>query len=189
MGIPDDVLKMSVLLQELIPANYSFVLHTSDPITGEAGRIHGEMVVGMGETLVGNYPGRALSFVFQPSDGSIKITTYPSKTVALRCSQENKSMLILMARSDSNGEDLEEFAGAGLYSSVPIPIDGYQQISVSYAEEPLIWDDDFRTSMLNALVSLAQRVESIAGSPQDIEGVIGQDDMIYIVQTRPQVIS
>ena len=40
------------------------------------------------------------------------------------------------------GEDLEEFAGAGLYSSVPLsPL---QPTAVAYAQEPLVWDSGFR---------------------------------------------
>lgn len=61
-GVPDGDLFMAVLLQQVIPARYAFVLHTADPLTGAAGRLHGEVVVGMGEALVGNFPGRALSF-------------------------------------------------------------------------------------------------------------------------------
>lgn len=45
-----------------MPAQYAFVVHTADPLTGDAGTTVGELVVGMGEALVGNLPGRALSF-------------------------------------------------------------------------------------------------------------------------------
>ena len=38
------------------------MVHTANPITKERGEVFGELVVGMGEALVGNYPGRALSF-------------------------------------------------------------------------------------------------------------------------------
>jgi alpha-glucan,water dikinase len=178
---------MSVLLQELIPAQYSFVLHTSDPITGAPGCVHGELVLGMGEALVGNFPGRALSFA--QNDASIDITTYPSKTHALYCDREDTGgMMLLMARSDSNGEDLQEFAGAGLYSSVPIPITGYTSKSVSYADEQIIWNDEYRQSVIESLISIAQDIEAACGSPQDIEGVIDQAGRVHIVQTRPQII-
>lgn len=187
MNIPDDELYMSVLLQELIPAQYSFVLHTSDPITGAPGCVHGELVLGMGEALVGNFPGRALSFA--QNDASIDITTYPSKTHALYCDREDTGgMMLLMARSDSNGEDLQEFAGAGLYSSVPIPITGYTSKSVSYADEQIIWNDDYRQSVIESLITIAQDIEAACGSPQDIEGVIDQTGRVHIVQTRPQII-
>lgn len=187
MNIPDDALYMSVLLQELIPAQYSFVLHTSDPITGAPNCVHGELVLGMGEALVGNFPGRALSFA--QNDTSITITTYPSKIHALYCDrQDSSSMMLLMARSDSNGEDLQEFAGAGLYSSVPIPITGYTSKPVSYADEQIIWNDDYRQSVIESLITIAQDIESACGSPQDIEGVIDQTGTVHIVQTRPQII-
>lgn len=45
-----------------MPAEYAFVLHTANPVTGALGEVFGEVVVGMGEALVGNHPGRALSF-------------------------------------------------------------------------------------------------------------------------------
>ncbi len=48
---------------QVVPAQYAFVLHTAHPITRNRGDMFGEMVVGLGETLVGNYPGRALAFV------------------------------------------------------------------------------------------------------------------------------
>jgi len=47
---------------QVVPAEYAFVVHTADPLTGERGVQAGELVVGMGEALVGNMPGRALSF-------------------------------------------------------------------------------------------------------------------------------
>ena len=47
---------------QVVPAEYAFVLHTANPITGAKGEIFGELVQGMGEALVGNHPGRALSF-------------------------------------------------------------------------------------------------------------------------------
>lgn len=185
IGLPDDDLYMSVLLQQIIPARYAFVLHTADPISGENGHVHGELVMGMGETLVGNFAGRALSFSSSPSlSGTItepNIKCYPSKIKGLFVSRPT-----LIARSDSNGEDLEDFAGAGLYSSVPVfP---YSSFPTSYASEELIWDHTIRSSLLTSISTIGQQIETACGSPQDIEGVIDQKGHIYIVQTRAQVI-
>ena len=188
MGISDQDLFMSVLIQQLIPANYAFVLHTSDPITGSPDTLHGEIVLGMGEALVSNMPGRALSFV-SDSDGTTSISSYPSKIRALYC---DASTDILMARSDSNGEDLEDFAGAGLYSSVPVPMTSYKSTAVSYVNEPLIWDEAFRQNVFKTLAGIGKNIEKACNSPQDIEGVIRIDDSgvlsVYIVQTRSQVV-
>ena len=55
-------LKLPVSAIQVVPAEYAFVVHTANPLTGQRGEIFGEVVVGMGDALVGNFPGRALSF-------------------------------------------------------------------------------------------------------------------------------
>lgn len=60
---------------------------------------------------VGNYPGRALSFSDSPGAPEPQLHSLPSKRVALYAPPGGT----LIARSDTNGEDLEAFAGAGLY--------------------------------------------------------------------------
>ena len=115
-GISEDDLYMGVLLQNMIPARYAFVLHTADVLTGERGKVHGELVVGMGEALVGNFPGRALSFTVGV-DNTPLVMGLPSKREQLTPSPDGDSIptgcdLNIMIRSDSNGEDLGNFAGA-----------------------------------------------------------------------------
>ena len=60
---------MATLLMELVPAEYSFVLHTANPVTGNQHEVYGEICVGLGEALVGNEPGNALSFTAQKVKG------------------------------------------------------------------------------------------------------------------------
>ena len=68
----------------------------------------------MGETLAGNYPGRALSFVSQHSQPSEPVVlAFPSKRLGVFAPGGG-----VMARSDSTGEDVVGFSGAGLYDSV-----------------------------------------------------------------------
>ena len=55
---------------QVVPAEYAFVVHTANPITKVRGEVFGELVVGMGEALVGNYPGRALSFSLESGKAS-----------------------------------------------------------------------------------------------------------------------
>lgn len=100
-------------LLQVIPAEYAFVLHTANPMTGAKGELFGEAVVGMGEALVGNQPGRALSFSAAAggSQPAVTILSLPSKRAGL-FSPSGSSNIIF--RSDSNGEDLEAFAGAGM---------------------------------------------------------------------------
>lgn len=56
----------SLEMLQVVPAQYAFVVHTANPISKQKGETFGEVVMGMGEALVGNYPGRALSFSSQP---------------------------------------------------------------------------------------------------------------------------
>lgn len=187
-AIPDEDLQMAVLLQQIIPADYAFVLHTADPLSGAKGIVHGEVVVGMGEALVGNHPGRALSFTYDsttPSSPSLSVACLPSKREAMFVNKEKASELMLIARSDSNGEDLEDFAGAGLYDSVPVA--AYDQIAVNYVEEPLLWDQTFRNDLLKKIAEMGISIEkAFDGVPQDIEGVYSQGEL-YVVQSRPQI--
>jgi len=172
---PDDV-SMSVLVQVLVPSEYSFVVHTRHP-TGNPDDLYAEVVVGLGEVLVGNHPGRALSFA-APRDGSAppRVTSLPSKGLALFGSG-------LIFRSDSNAEDLEAFAGAGLFDSVPVQ----QQASVvEYRENRLVNDLGFQRELLGGIARLAMAVEAaVGGAPQDIEGCFAAGEF-FVVQTRPQ---
>ncbi|EPS64613.1 hypothetical protein M569_10167, partial [Genlisea aurea] len=72
-----DYLSMAVLVQEIINADYAFVIHTTNPSSGDSSEIYAEVVKGLGETLVGAYPGRALSFVCRKNGlDSPQVTNY-----------------------------------------------------------------------------------------------------------------
>jgi len=176
-NVPHDSLKMAVLIQQVVPADYAFVIHTANPLTGNRAGIFAEVVLGMGETLVGNYPGRALGFVCHKADLKLQLISYPGKSEGLY----GKGVIF---RSDSNGEDLEGFAGAGLYDSFLAEEPEHRLLD--YRGEKLVWDQDFRDELLRSIARAGIAVEGILGSPQDIEGAVvgGQ---LHIVQTRPQV--
>ncbi|GMJ09703.1 STARCH EXCESS 1 [Hibiscus trionum] len=174
-----DYLCMAVLVQEIINADYAFVIHTTNPSSGDSSEIYAEVVKGLGETLVGAYPGRALSFVCKKNNlNSPKVLGYPSKPIALFIRRS------IIFRSDSNGEDLEGYAGAGLYDSVPM--DKEEEVVVDYSTDSLINDGKFQQSILSSIAGAGNAIERLYGSPQDIEGVI-RDGKVYVVQTRPQM--
>lgn len=176
-AIPHDDLMMAVLIQQVVEANYAFVIHTVNPITGRDDELFAEVVPGLGETLVGNYPGRALGFVCAKTDLELTILSYPGKSLGLYGSG-------VIFRSDSNGEDLEGFAGAGLYDS--FLAQPPQERLLDYASEPLVWDQTIRDEMLRMIARIGLEVEQACGSAQDIEGAIQGNDY-FLVQTRPQV--
>ncbi|KAJ4960809.1 hypothetical protein NE237_020719 [Protea cynaroides] len=174
-----EYLCMAVLVQEIINADYAFVIHTTNPSSGDSSEIYTEVVKGLGETLVGAYPGRALSFVCKKTDlNSPKLLGYPSKPIGLFIRRS------IIFRSDSNGEDLEGYAGAGLYDSVPM--DEEEKVVLDYSSDPLITDGNYRHSILSNIARAGSAIEELYGSPQDIEGVV-RDGKIYVVQTRPQM--
>lgn len=174
-----DYLSMAVLVQEIVNADYAFVIHTTNPSSGDSSEIYAEVVKGLGETLVGAYPGRALSFVCKKDDlDSPKLLGFPSKPIGLFIRRS------IIFRSDSNGEDLEGYAGAGLYDSVPM--DEEDEIVLDYTTDPLIVDRRFRNSILSSIARAGHAIEELYGSPQDVEGVV-RDGKIYVVQTRPQM--
>lgn len=174
-----DFLCMAVLVQEIINADYAFVIHTTNPSSGDDSEIYAEVVKGLGETLVGAYPGRALSFISKKNNlDSPQVLGYPSKPIGLFIGRS------IIFRSDSNGEDLEGYAGAGLYDSVPM--DEEEKVVLDYSSDPLIVDCNFRQKILSGIARAGNAIEQLYGSAQDIEGVV-RDGQIYVVQTRPQM--
>mmetsp|Transcript_14068 Transcript_14068/g.23270 ORF Transcript_14068/g.23270 Transcript_14068/m.23270 type:complete len:344 (+) Transcript_14068:1158-2189(+) len=184
VGLSHSSLYMAVLIQPVINAAYAFVLHTCNPLNGARDEVYGEIVCGLGEVLVSNYPGVAASFSCkksQPSSSS-RVLGFPSKSIALYGGGP------LIFRSDSNGEDLEGYAGAGLYESI-IMCAPTAERPVSYVNERLVWDDLFFADLSEKLTKVGTAIETcMGGVPQDIEGVVSVGGDLYVVQTRPQVL-
>jgi len=175
-GISHDDLFMAVLIQQVVEAEYAFVIHTANPFTGNVDELYAELVLGLGETLVGNYPGRALSFTYDKKTEQPTITAFPGKSIGLYGGG-------LIFRSDSNGEDLPGYAGAGLYDSVMLHPP--REVSLDYSKDRLLWDRDFRTGLLTSIARIGIAIEGSFSSPQDIEGVYAKG-RYYVVQTRAQ---
>ena len=113
IGIALNYIRMAVLIQEIIPAEYAFVIHTKNPVNGNKQEIFAQVVAGLGETLVGDYQGQSFTFIYNKRSGMSKVINYLNKSECLRVAGG------FIARSDSNAEDLEGFAGAGLFDSYP----------------------------------------------------------------------
>ncbi len=177
LGLAHDKLQMAVLVQQVVRADYAFVIHTVNPLSGDKDEVFAEVVLGLGETLVGNYPGRSLGFTCRKSDLAINILTMPGKSLGLYGGG-------VIFRSDSNGEDLEGFAGAGLYDSY-LAQDPVER-ELDYTDEKIMRDAGFRDDLLRKIGRIAIEVENICGSAQDIEGAV-EDGEFYVVQNRPQV--
>jgi alpha-glucan,water dikinase len=178
IGIKLEEISMAVLCQKIIEAEYAFVIHTKNPSNNNKNEIYCEVVYGMGESLVGAYEGQSFSFIYNKETKNINIITYPNKSIALK----NKGYIF---RSDSNTEDLEGFAGAGLFDSIPMV--EYEEVNMEYGINKIFCDGNWRGEMMKSIGNLGLEIERIfEGVPQDIEGVYSNNEF-YIVQTRPQV--
>jgi alpha-glucan,water dikinase len=175
--ISHENLFMAVLVQEVVEADYSFVIHTVNPVTGDREEIFAEVVPGLGETLVGNYPGKALSVSCPKGKEAPRVLAFPSKSVGLFGGG-------LIFRSDSNGEDLAGYAGAGLYESVMLRPP--REVRLDYTEDLLSKDKGFQNEFLVMVARIGEVVEQILGSAQDIEGAYSRGQY-WVLQTRPQV--
>lgn len=174
---PHDAVQMAVLIQEVVAAEHAFVIHTVNPFNGNRDELYVEVVRGLGETLVGNFPGRAFSAVCSKKTGRSSVLAYPAKDVGLFGGG-------LIFRSDSNAEDLEGYAGAGLYDSVLL--EPPREEMLDYTDDKLVWDEELRSDFLGKIVQLGGAVEKAFGSPQDIEGAVA-GGKFFVVQSRPQV--
>ena len=67
MQVPRSLKTLKQNSLQVVPAKYAFVLHTTNPVTKDAGELVGELVLGMGETLVGSHPGRCVRRAGLPS--------------------------------------------------------------------------------------------------------------------------
>ena len=177
VGIDLTQIKMSVLIQKIIPAEYAYVIHTKNPLNNSKNEIFAEVVCGMGETLVGAYEGQSLSFIYDKEKQTYEIKSYPNKSISLK----NSGFIF---RSDSNTEDLEGFSGAGLFDSVPM-IDN-KEVEMSYSGDKLFEDKSFVDNLINKIGYIGIGIEKMYGFEQDIEGVYYNEEF-YVVQTRPQV--
>src|SRR5438552_6206273 len=176
-GIAHEDLFMAVLIQQVIEAEYAFVIHTVNPFSGNRGEVYAEVVLGLGESLVANYPGRALSFSCNKKTHQLNLVAYPRKSEGLYGGG-------LIFRSDSSGEDLAGYAGAGLYDSVLL--EPPRRLALDYTVEPIVWDERLRNELLKEIARIGLALERVFGSPQDIEGAYA-GGLFYVVQTRPQV--
>jgi alpha-glucan,water dikinase len=176
-GIDHGDLQMAVLIQEVVEAEYGFVIHTVNPFSGNRDELYAEVVLGLGETLVSNRPGSALRVVCRKDGLDVNILAYPSKSFGLY----GKGLIF---RSDSSGEDLAGYAGAGLYDS--FVLEPPTEVRLDYGEERLVRDKDFAREFAGNLARIGRVIEDIFRAPQDIEGAYS-GGRYSVVQTRPQV--
>ena len=176
IGVSLHQVYMAVLVQEIIPAEYAYVIHTTNPTNGEENEVYVESCIGLGEALVSKMPGQALSFTYDKSTMKSHVNAYPNKPIGLSASG-------FIFRSDSNSEDLAGFAGAGLFDSYPMTETTEKRLA--YNTEKLLVDEGFRQQFMSRIGEIGVAIEDLYDkNPQDIEGAYYKGNY-YVVQTRP----
>ena len=161
---------MAVLVQEMAPAELSFVLHTrstkaremaADGSSAAGGAsasvsptLEAEIAVGLGETLASGAQGSPWRVEVCQQTGAVSLSSFASIGTALML---RPSVAHLGVRAET----------------------------VDYSAQPLSVDVAARDALGARLAAIGAVLEAEYESPQDVEGtVVGEQ--VYIVQTRPQ---
>ena len=89
-GVAHEQVHMAVLIQEMLAADFSFVLHTVNPLNQNREEIYEEIAVGLGETLVsGAERGNAYRVVCNVRADETTVTAYANFSTALLVDEKN----------------------------------------------------------------------------------------------------
>ena len=210
-SIPHDHTHMAVLIQELLNPDFAFVLHTVNPIARDPGALYGEIVVGLGETLVSAAAGgQPYRFTCHKQSGAVEILAFANfsqaaRPVAAGVSPNVEPGILPGGTSAQKGlhpsretppSPSGETPEAPNHTLAPInsapPLlrgegedEGLLRETIDYSRIALSSDPSALASLALRLCKIGAFVEQALGKPQDIEGVVIQE-RVYLVQTRPQ---
>jgi len=179
IGILSKMAKMAILVQEMIHSEFSFVIHTCNPITKNNDEIFIEMAVGLGETLASaNQKGSPYRLIYSKKNDSINIVNFSSFAfeycVDIEENKENNNI--------NNSSKIVNINKRVLYKNKKLSNDEefITNIGIILGRIGVIIEEN-----LNRETEKDKKEGNI--SPQDIEGAYAKNS-IYIVQTRPQII-
>lgn len=125
----------------------------------------------------------------------VQVTLVVLQTIMKRCTDQalhlHKSCVTCgnivpyVAFSEGLGMLDCRYAGAGLFDS--LPTEHFNEVTADYSADRLINDTMYQNHILASIAAVCSDIERVAGSAQDIEGVVDWQDAIHIVQSRPQV--
>jgi phosphoglucan,water dikinase len=129
-GIAHEKAHMAVLVQRMVVPDYSFIIHTGKPVSGDQNDVYIEMAVGLGETLAsGRIPGLPYRMTYNAESGRVETLSFASfskaavagnagqtmqKTIdyfSVRLSVDDNFRNLLAARIGKVGKFIEETFG------------------------------------------------------------------------------
>jgi phosphoglucan, water dikinase len=79
LGIPHREAHMAVLIQEMVVPDYSFIMHTVNPVTGKHDEVYIELAAGLGETLASaKVPGTPYRMECNKNTGAVRMLSFAS---------------------------------------------------------------------------------------------------------------
>lgn len=83
-GIPQDKAHMAVLIQQMITPEFSFIMHTVNPVNNNPDEVYMELAVGLGETLTsGKTPGNPYRMACNKHTSEVRILAFAGFSNAL----------------------------------------------------------------------------------------------------------
>jgi phosphoglucan, water dikinase len=84
-GIPEEHARMAVIIQQMLKPDYSFIIHTTNPINRNPREVYIELAVGLGETLASaSIRGTPYRLVCDKETGSVTTLAFASFSQALQ---------------------------------------------------------------------------------------------------------
>lgn len=162
-------------MQEMLTPDYSFVLHTRNPLAkvgaGNEGDLYAEIAPGMGETLASGAEGAAWRLTVSDVPSSVTMRAFANFSEAYLPVSSAQTLPAVNSIYDSATSVLDK----GMVA----------QRVVSYSSHSLSTDQSARERIGGQLFKVGKYLETELDGPQDVEGaVVG--DSIYVVQSRPQ---
>jgi hypothetical protein len=91
-GVPHEKAHMAVLIQQMIAPDYSFIIHTENPVNASAEEVYIEMAVGLGETLAsGRIPGLPYRMIYNRLSGKVQQLSFASLSKAVMAGKAGKT--------------------------------------------------------------------------------------------------
>lgn len=112
-NISHEAIQPTVLIQELIPVDHSFVIHTVHPITNNKNEVFIQMAQGFGEAIVsGKFPGQPYTFVYNRQTDSVERTGFADKNEKMVVTDKGINRVLgdysddVFAKDKKNWEDI-----------------------------------------------------------------------------------
>lgn len=150
LGIGQKLTSMAVLIQQMVVPDVSFILYTSNPLTGDAREVFVELAVGHGQSLASQKE--------------------PGAPYRMTCGKRGVPQVRMLSFSSI---DYGWWPGSGKGA-------GLERRPIDYSQVRLSFDTEYRRELGARLVRIAQRVEQAFGCAQDIEGLIFEDKIYLV---------